>query len=115
MYYSLKYPESRISVARQINSGHPIDPDELKELNKYMFNPLGEQEVLDKIEDINLHHSKYHQLFQKYPLHKLGRGEQRKVRSIISIEKIRQPTQRILNDLGFIYVDSVIDQCFLSF
>jgi hypothetical protein len=28
---------------------------------------LGEQEVLDKIEDISLHPSKYHQLFPEIP------------------------------------------------
>ena len=32
-----------------------------------MFNPLGEDDVLDKIEDIRLRPSRYIQLFQKLP------------------------------------------------
>ncbi len=32
-----------------------------------MINPLGEHQVLDKIEDIRLRPSKYHQLFQEMP------------------------------------------------
>jgi hypothetical protein len=46
---------------------HPIVPDELKNLNKYMINPLGEDDVLDKIEDIRLSPSRYIQLFQEVP------------------------------------------------
>ena len=54
-------------LKKQIESGHPIDPDELKKLNKYMINPLGEDDVLDKIEDIRLHPSRYVQSFQNLP------------------------------------------------
>ena len=45
----IKYKSRYLSLKKQIESGHPIDPDELKKLNKYMINPLGEDDVLDKI------------------------------------------------------------------
>ena len=54
----IKYKSRYLSQKKQIESGHPIDPDELKKLNKYMINPLGEEDVLDKIEDIKLHPSR---------------------------------------------------------
>ena len=63
----IKYKSRYLSLKKQIESGHPIDPDELKKLNKYMINPLGEEDVLDKIEEIRLHPSWYSQLFQKIP------------------------------------------------
>ena len=62
-----KYKSRYLSLKKQIVSGHPIDPDELKKLNKYMINPLGENDILDKIEDIRLHPSRYTQLFQGLP------------------------------------------------
>ena len=46
----IKYKSRYLSLKKQIESGHPIDPDELKKLNKYMINPLGEDDVLDKIQ-----------------------------------------------------------------
>ena len=63
----IKYKSRYLSLKKQIESGHPIDPNGLKKLNKYMFNPLGEDDVLDKIEDIRLRPSRYIQLFQKLP------------------------------------------------
>ena len=63
----MKYKSKYLSLKKQIESGHPIDPDELKKLNKYMINPLNEDDVLDKIENIRLHPSRYIQLFQKLP------------------------------------------------
>ena len=63
----IKYKSRYLSQKKQIESGHPIDPDELKKLNKYMINPLGEEDVLDKIEEIRLHPSRYSQLFQELP------------------------------------------------
>ena len=63
----IKYQSRYLSLKKRIQSGHPIDPDELKKLNKYMINPLGEDDVLNKIEDIRLHPSRYSQLFQELP------------------------------------------------
>ena len=63
----IKYQSRYLSLKKLIESGHPIDPDELKKLNKYMINPLGEDDVLNKIEDIRLHPSRYVQLFQTLP------------------------------------------------
>ncbi|MGA8484212.1 MAG: hypothetical protein WB706_07405, partial [Nitrososphaeraceae archaeon] len=40
----IKYKSRYLSLKKQIESGHPIDPDELKKLNKYMINPLGEDD-----------------------------------------------------------------------
>ena len=54
----IKYKSKYLSLKKQIESGHPIAPDELKKLNKYMIKPLGEDDVLDKIEDIRLHPSR---------------------------------------------------------
>ena len=59
----IKYKSKYLSLKKQIESGNPIAPDELKKLNKYMINPLGEDDVLDKIEDIRLHPSKYNHYF----------------------------------------------------
>ena len=50
----IKYKSKYLSLKKQIESGHPIAPDELKQLNKYTIKPLGEDDVLDKIEDIRL-------------------------------------------------------------
>ena len=63
----IKYKSKYLSLKKQIESVHPIVPDELKNLNKYMINPLGEDDVLDKIEDIRLRPSRYIQLFQELP------------------------------------------------
>ena len=63
----IKYKSRYLSLKKQIESGHPVDPNELKKLNKYMINPLGEDDVLDKIEHIRLHPSRYIQLFQGLP------------------------------------------------
>ncbi len=63
----IKYKSRYLTLKKQIDSGHPIDPDELKKLNKYMIHPLAEDDVLDKIEDIMLRPSQYSQLFQKLP------------------------------------------------
>ena len=63
----IKYKSRYLSQKKQIESGHPIDPDELKKLNKTMISPLGEEDVLDKIEEIRLHPSRYSQLFQELP------------------------------------------------
>ena len=63
----IRYKAKYEALKKQIESGHPINPGELEKLNKYMINPLGEHQVLDKIEDIRLRPSKYQQLFQKIP------------------------------------------------
>ena len=60
----IKYKSKYLSLKKQIESGHPIDPDELKKLNRYMINLLGEEDVLDKIEDIRLHPSRYFSYFK---------------------------------------------------
>jgi hypothetical protein len=65
-----------------------------------MINPMREQDVFDKIEDISLLPSKYHHYFKKYPLQLLGRGEPRKISPTTSIRRIRLPISRMINSLG---------------
>jgi hypothetical protein len=73
-----------VGVERKLNSkvGNRIRYKanmNLRKLNRYVINPLREQDVFDKIEDISLLHSKYHHYFKKYPRQLLRRGEPRKI------------------------------------
>jgi hypothetical protein len=50
----------------QLNKqGKNLDPNEVRKLNDRLIIPISEEEILDKIEDIRMHASKYRRLFRK--------------------------------------------------
>jgi hypothetical protein len=63
----IRYKQKYEDLKRQMDSGKPIDPEKMKKLNEYMPEPVTEQQVLDKLEDIKNNPANYYELFQTPP------------------------------------------------